>query len=335
MVARPFPVNQVLTGISIGYRNESSNLIADLVLPRVPVGGERFSWTRFPIAQGFTVPRTLVGRRGRVERVEFLGKEETSEVFTYGLEDSIPQSDVDAAESMRARGLGNFNPLDFATEALTDLILLDREVRAAALIQNPNSYAANKRVALSGTAQFSDPASDAIGTLKAAFNSTLIFRPNTMAMGRSVWSVLSSHPQIVNAIKGNVTSKGIVTPQEFVQLFSGEGLKTLAIGEAFVNIARPGQAANLSRVWGNHIAIMHINKMANPITGGATFGFTAEYGRRIAGNWEDKDVGVEGGQVVRVGERLRELIVAPDVGFLIQNAVANTDTPTIVPAEAA
>ena len=332
-MSRPFPVDPVLTTIALGYRNESTNLVADTVLPRVPVLAAEFSWTRYPIAQAFTVPETRVGRRGRVERVEFSGKADTSQVHDHGLESAIPQSDVDAAAVMRSRQLGAFNPLDFTTQALTDIILLDREVRAAAVMQDPNSYAANKRLVLSGSAQFSDPDSDIIGTLKTAFNGTLVYRPNTMTMSRSTWSVVSSHPQIVNAIKGNVTGKGIVTPEEFVRLFSGEGLKTLAIGEGFVNTARPGQSASLSRVWGRHIMLTHVNPMANPLTGGVTFGFTAEYGRRVAWQWEDKNVGLDGGQVVRVGERVRELVVAPDAGFLIQNAVANEDAPTIVPYE--
>ncbi|CAO4177646.1 Capsid protein [Methylorubrum populi] len=335
MSNRPFPVDPVLTAISLGYRNPSNSLIADIVLPRVPVMAEKFSWTRYPVAQAFTVPSTLVGRRGRVERVEFSGKQEDSRVLDYGLEFSVPQTDIDEAKAMRARGLGNHNPVDYSTMALTDLILLDREVRAAAQMQNPDSYAANKRLALSGSDRFSEGGSQVIAPLKAAFNGTLIYRPNTMTMSRAVWSVVSSHPEIVNAVKGNVTSKGIVTPEEFVRLFEGEGLKTLAIGEAFLNTARPGQSASLSRVWGNNIMLTHVNPMANPMTGGVTFGFTAEYGKRIAGQWETKDIGLEGGQVVRVGERVRELIVAKDAGYLIQNVIANTEAPTIVPYEPA
>lgn len=333
MAPRPFPVDPVLTAISLGYRNDSTTLIADIVLPRVPVASEKFSWTRFPIAQAFTFPETHVGRRGRVNRVEFSGKQETSETRDYGLEDGIPQSDIDAANVMRAHSLGTFNPIDFSAMALTDLILLDREVRAAKVIQDPNNYAADKRVVLSGSDRFSDPSSDLIGTLKAAFNSTLIYRPNTMTMSRLVWTSISSHPQLVNAIRGNVTSKGIITPAEFVQLFAGEGLKTLAIGEGFVNMARAGQNALLSRVWGNMISLTHINSMASPVTGGVTFGFTAQYGTRMVWQREDDNVGLSGGQIIRVGEKVRELVVAPDVGFLLQNVVSMSETPTTIPYE--
>ena len=40
MVARPFPTSPVLTTVAIGFRNEAQDLIADRVMPRVPVAAE-------------------------------------------------------------------------------------------------------------------------------------------------------------------------------------------------------------------------------------------------------------------------------------------------------
>lgn len=320
-VNRPFPVNPVLTALTISYRNVALKFIADEVLPRVPVGASKFSWMFHPIEQGFSFPDTEVGRRGRVERVAFSGDQRTDEVRDYGLEDAILQTDIDDADAMRARGLGTFDPVNVATELLTDLILTDREVRVAKKVQDPASYAASRRRVLAGASQFSDyDQSKPIEVLKEGFNGTMIFRPNTMVMNREVWSVVSSHPHVVNACKGNVTGRGIVSPAEFVNLFSGEGLSKLLIGEAFVNTARRGQVPTIERVWGKSISLIYINPNARPETG-ATFGMTAQYGTRIAGRWEDKNVGIEGGTVVRVGERVREVITAPDVGYLIQNVI--------------
>lgn len=322
MVARPFVTSPVMTAIAIGYRNEAATLIADAVMPRIPVPAEEYKWTEYPLAEMFTVPRTLVGRRGRVERVEFSGVERAGRTLDYGLEDGIPISDINAAATMRARNLGTFDPENRATEGLTNLILLDREVRVAAKVQDPANYAPNRRLVLSGSDRFSDPSSDVIAILKTAFQGTLIYRPNTMSMGREVWTGLSSHPQLVNAIRGNITSKGIIRPDEFVELLAGEGLKRLLIGESFVNVARPGQAANLNRVWGRSIQLHYTDPNVRPEQGGITWGFTAQLGTRIAGSWEDKNVGLEGGRVVRVGEKVEEQVVAKDVGFLIQNVVA-------------
>lgn len=318
---RPFPVDPVMTAIAIGYRNEAQTLIADAVMPRVPVMGERFSWTEYPIAESFTLPDTRVGRTGRVNRVEFSGIKRASAVEDYGLEDGIPISDIEEAANMRARNLGNFDPENRAAEGLTDLILLDREVRVASIVQNPANYAPARRLVLSGGDRFSVAGSSPINVLKAAFGSTLIYRPNTMVMGRDAWTGLSSNPELVNAIKGNVTSKGIVSPEEVVRLFAGEGLKRILIGESFVNTARKGQPEALNRVWGKSIELLYIDPNVRPEQGGVTWGFTAQYGTRIGGRWEDKNVGLQGGNVVRIGERVKEEVVAKDVGFLIQNAV--------------
>ena len=319
MAPRPFPINPILTAVCIGYRNNS--MIADQVMPRIPVMGEVYRFTRYPIAEMFTVPRTLVGRRGRVERVEFTGTQDEGSTKDYALEDGIPQSDIDAAAAQRTAGLGNFDPEARAAEGLINLIELDREVRVAAKVQDPNNYAPSRRLVLSGTDQFSDPASDPIKVLKAAFGATLIYRPNTITMGRDCWSGLSSHPKLVNAVRGNVTGSGIISPDDFVRLFAGEGLKKVLIGESFVNTARPGQAAALNRVWGKSIALHYQDDQIRPEQGGVTWGFTAQYGTRGSANWQDRNVGAQGGNVVRVWEKTDEKVVAPDVGFLIQNAV--------------
>lgn len=320
---RPFPTDATMTAVAIGYANPIHALIADDVLPRIPVASEKFKWTFYPRGQMFSFPPTRVGRTGRVNRVEFSGEERTDAIEDYGLEDAIPITDIEEAASMRRNGFGIFDPLITSTAGLTNLILLDREVRAASYVQDPNNYTPGRREALLGGAKFSDyQNSDPIGVLKHAFASTLIFRPNTMSMSRDTWSVLSSHPHVVNAIKGNVTGRGIVTPKEFIELFSGEGLKKLAIGEGFVNTARKGQPDVISRVWGKSIQLAFLNTETRPERGGVTWGFTATYGNRVAGHWPDKDIGLLGGEVVRVGERVKEVVAAPDVGYLIQNAIA-------------
>lgn len=323
MVTRPFPVDPVITAIAIGYRNRAQDLIADQVMPRIQVMGEKFKWTEYPIAESFTLPDTHIGRRGRVPRVEFSGKEQTGAVEDYGLEDAIPISDIDEAANQRARGLGLFDPENRSAEGLTDLLMLDREVRVAAVAQNPANYAADKRRVLSGGDQFSDYVnSDPIGVFKAAFQGTLISRPNTVSMSRDSWTVLSSHPHLVNAVKGNVSSRGIISPEDFVRLFSGEGCKRLLIGESFVNTARKGQPEVIRRVWGKSIQLHFTDPNVRPEQGGMTWGFTAQYGTRIGGKWEDKNVGLYGGVVVRVGERVVEQVVAKDVGYLLQNVIA-------------
>ncbi|MDZ4095469.1 MAG: capsid protein [Paracoccaceae bacterium] len=323
MALRPFTVDPILTAIAVGFRNPAAFRIADQVLPRSTVGAENFKWTEYPISEAFNTPDARVGRLGRVQQLTFSGTEKTSSVEDFGLDAPIPYSDITAAEDARARGMSAYNPEAHSVGMLTDTLENIREVRVAALVHNLNSYAADKRITLAGNTQFSDYVnSDPIGVIKAGMEATLVYPPNTVVMGRSVWSKLSSHPKIVNAVKGNVTNSGIITRAQFLELLSGEGITNLLIGDAWYNTAKAGQAPALARAWGKHIAMLHINPMATAEGGGITFGLTADYGGRVSGRIEDKDIGLQGGIRVRTGERVKELIVAKDVGYFVQNAVA-------------
>lgn len=321
---RPFVVDPILTTIAIGYRNPAASLIADAVLPRVPVGAEKFGWTEYPLSEAFNTPDARVGRRGRVQQLEFGGTEQTSEVEDFGLESPIPYSDIDAAAEARQRKVSTFDPEGHAAMMLADAVANIREVRVAQLVQTLGTYAADKRVTLAGNDQFSDYVnSDPIGVIKAGCEATLVYPPNTMAMGRAVWSKLSSHPKLVNAVKGNVTNAGIITKEQLRELFSDYGIKDVLVGDAFYNTAKPGQAQVLGRAWGKHISLLHINPVAQATpNGGITFGLTAQYGTKISGRIEDNAIGLQGGVNIRTGERVKELVVAKDVGYFIQNAVA-------------
>ena len=316
---RPFVVDPVLTSIAIGYRNTANMLIADEVLPRQPVGGEKFKYTEYPIGEAFTVPDNEIGRRGRTQRVEFSGDEKDSSVKDYGLETDIPYSDINEAARMREQGLGNYDPEKHATMSLTDLNILRREVRVASIVQNPANYRANQKIALAGTDKFDDyDNSKPLEVLKEAIHGTLVFRANLLTMGHKVWQALSSHPHIVNAIRGNLTDKGIVRREELAALLE---VKKILVGEGYLNVAEKGKPVDLQRVWGNSIQALYIDPAARP-EGGMTFGMTAEYGNRLAYRYDDRNVGLEGGVVIRQGERVRELVVAPDVGYQITGAVS-------------
>lgn len=305
----PFPIQPELTAIAIAYHN--ANMIADQVLPRVPVGKEEFKYLKHAMAEGFTVPDTKVGRRSAPNEVEFSASEQPGMTEDYGLDDPIPQSDIDNAPV-------NYDPLGRSTMQLTNLIELDREVRVAGMVFNANSYGANNKVTIAGQDQFSDFVnSDPIGLITEKLD-TMIMRGNVMVIGRPAYSVLARHPDIVKAAHGNSGDKGMATRQAIAELFE---LEDILVGNAWVNTARKGQAANLQRTWGKHISLIYRDKMADTRSG-TTFGFTAQFGNRIAGSEPDSKIGLRGGQRVRSGESVKELITATDLGFFLSDVVA-------------
>jgi hypothetical protein len=309
MSKTPFPIDPVMTSIVIAYRN--SKLIADEVLPRQPVGKVEFKWLKHKLSEGFTIPNTLVGRKGQPNKVSFSATEETDSCSDYGLEDSIPQSDIDNAPA-------NYNPKNRSAEGLMDLVLLDREVRTSDLVFNADSYATGYKTALSGSDQLNDfVASDPIALFMDSLDS-MIMRGNIAVMGRAVFSKLAVHPKIVKAVHGNAGDAGIATKRQIAELFE---LEDILVGEAYLNTAKKGEDVALSRVWGKHIALLYRDRMAGPNNNRMSFGFTAQYGRRVAGSEPDSKIGLRGGQRIVVGETVKEVITADMLGYFIQNAV--------------
>ncbi|MGE0388446.1 MAG: major capsid protein [Gammaproteobacteria bacterium] len=308
MSLAPYPINPELTAIALAYRN--ARLIADDVLPRVPVGTAQFKYWKYTLADGFTLPDTKVGRKSRPNEVEFSATEVTDSVVDYGLDDPVPQNDIDTAPPGR-------NPLDRATMGIMDLVLLDREQRAAALVFNASNYAAANKSTLSGTSQWSDPTSDPISAVLTALDA-MVMRGNIMVLGRATYSKLIQHPKIVEAVYKTGADAGIVQRRQLADLFE---LEDVLVGEGWVNSAKKGQSVSLSRVWGKHCALIYRDSLADA-NRGTTFGFTAQFGSRVAGTIPDPNIGMRGGQRVRAGESLKELITANDLGYLFTNAVA-------------
>jgi hypothetical protein len=310
----PFTPSPQYTAIALAYRNKA--LIADMVLPRMTVSAREFKWDLHTKADAFTVPSTLVGRKGSPNEVEFTATEQTSSVLDYGLDDVVPMEDIMAAE-----GKPGLDPLGRATEGVTDLILLDREKRVADLVFAAGTYPTGSKVTLSGTDQWSDfTNSDPVEDILAA-KEGMLMAPNKCVLGSQVWYVLRRHPKILAAIfptGSNAVAGGVVSLQQVQDLLEME----IMIGSAYINTAKPGQAATLSRIWGKHFAMFHQNPLANLRGNGITFGATAEYGTRVSGTIDEPKVGLRGAKRQRVGETVKELITAADCGYLVTNAVA-------------
>lgn len=311
MSTAPFPIDPVLTGIVIAYRNPG--YIADFVLPRFqPVLTKKeFKYHLFTKAEHFTVPNTAVGRRGQPSEVEFSATEQTGAVLDYGLDDPIPQDDINNQPD-------GWDIEDDAAASLADLIALDREQRAATLLFTAGNYPTGNKDTCEGAEQWSHADSEPVEAINAALDVPLL-RPNTMVIGQGAWTTLSTHPHIIKAVQGNSGDRGIASRQQVAQLFE---LDSVQVGRSFANSAKKGQTASYARVWGKHCALLHLDPQARGDGRRATFGGTFQYGDRVAGSIPDSKIGLRGGQRVRVGESVKELILASDLGYLFTDAVA-------------
>lgn len=317
MSTQSFQTNPELTAIAIGYKNRDVDLIADEVLPRIPKGSLKFSFTKYSVTDAYTVPSTRVGRKSDPTMVDFGGTLIHDECEDFGLDDLVPNVEQEAWEKS-AKQVGVVSPLNKSTSLLTSLVQLDREIRVANKVFNASSYSAGLQATLSGTSQWSDYTnSNPVVSINEALD-TMLVRANTLVFGQATWTKLRMHPKVVQAIypSGN-NGAGVVTRQQLAELFE---VQRILVGAGFANTAKKGQTPVMSRVWGKHASALFLSKdLADQDQ--PTFGFTAGFGDKIAGTMPSSK-GLRGGQVVRVGESVREVIAAQECGYFWQNAVA-------------
>lgn len=302
-----YPIDPALTAIAIAYKNPK--YIADDVLPRVRVGKQEFKFMQYGVDQYFNIPDTRVGRRSKPNEVNLEGTEVTDSTEDFALDGGVPKADMDNADE-------RYDPLGNEVEFLQELIALDREARAAALVFNNATYNPGLRETLVGNAQFSDYAnSSPIAKINAALDLPLV-RPNQMVFGQEGWTKFRAHPEIIEACLGTGAKKGNATRQAVAELFE---VDEVIVGAARGNSVKRGQDPVLYRLWGKHLALVH--KAPVPEAKGALqFGASFQWGDRIAAQWEDKNMGMRGGTACRTGEALRERIVANQAGYFFQNA---------------
>ena len=307
----PFTIDPDRTSITIAFRNDA--FIADQVLPYKPVGKQLFWWYKYGVNDYYNIVETEVGRTETVNEVEFTASRVESATIDQALDNPIPVSDIDNAPmgyDIQGRGAEN----------TMNMVLLRREQRTASLVTTLNNYDSDKRITLSGTSQFSDYTNSLpVGVISTGLDAPLK-RPNTAVMSRPVWTTLSQHPKIVNAITGQAgVVNGRVSKQAFMDLFE---LNSMYVGEARYNSAAMGQTGTVARLWGKHIALLYQDPLADLVSGGVTFGLTARFGDRFALSYFDYKRGAKGTEVQRVGESVLELIVGASSSYFIQNAIA-------------
>lgn len=322
MATKPFVIAPTLIAVAVSYAQ--ANLIADKVLPRVPVDTESFRYLKHSIGDAFQSPDTRVGRKSAPNQIDWSASEATASVTDQGLDSPVPNADIEAYQRAIAAAGGNAalvsveDPLMYTTRLIEQAVQNKREARAAALVFNTSSYAASNQVTLSGTSQWSDYTnSDPLVQLMGYLDS-MIVRANVMTIGRQVATKLRMHPKVCKAVYGNNTDAGIAPLQAIADLLE---LEEIVVGDALINTAQPGQSPTMQRAWGKHCALTVRNKEANT-KAGVTFGLTAQYGGKIAGTIDDSDIGLRGGVRVRNGESVVELITANDLGYFVGNAVA-------------
>ncbi len=294
-----------LTGVALSYKNKS--YIADKIFKSVPVSTSSFKYLIYDKSLNLQLPETAIGSTGKPNEVDFGGEKRTESVKDNSLTVYIPK---DAVEEAEKDGEDIFTR---KTEFLTNIFDACREKRVADLLQNEKNYGSNVKM-LGKDEKFTSKDVNAFDIVDTAA-AEVWFKPNIMIGSRKAINALRKNPAVVKAANHNDGDSGKASIQDLKEMFE---LDDVLVGESLVNTSKKGQVANYVGAWGNAIILVYINRTADT-SGGITFGFTAEKGKREVYKHFDEERGIKGVYGVKIAEQKTDIIVAPDCGYLIKN----------------
>jgi hypothetical protein len=309
--ARDLHVDAVLTGLSLKYRNEA--MLWPLVLPVVKVNKRSDLFIVYTKADSFRLESDMLGPRSMPNEADWGKGTDNYSVKDHGRGGWLAQADIDNAD----------NPLQpevDTNEFLNMLLDIAQEKRVADVVFAAGTYPSGNKTQLSGTGQWGSTADDPIGDMLTAIEQCFQ-RANTVVMGTDVWKIFRKLPEVLDAVKGSTRYQespgGLATIEEMRGLFEVENW---LVGRARYNTAKEGQTASYARLWGKHCAALYVEK--NPGVRSITFGMTfAEMLRQTARDFDLKR-GVKGAHYFKVAWNSDEKVVASDLGYFIQDAVA-------------
>lgn len=305
----PLIIVPKLSAVAIKYRQK--NFIADQIMPRVMVDAQEFIYAKDRMADWITPVETSVGRTGKVNELANSQQDPTYlATQDNGLDERVPNRD----------GMNgpNESALMRATQRVMSLVELRREQRVSTIVTTAGNYAFS--TTLSGTSQWSDYlGSNPIDALLTELDKPFM-RPNKIIMGRAVWTKTCMHPKVIEAAFWAGAQAGKVSQSQVAQLLE---VDEIIVGDGWYNSAAKGQTLVQTRLWGKFCAGIYQSE-ADQIDpqGGNSWGFTAQFGQRVAGTLQDPDIGLFGGVRVRAGESVREVVPAPEFGFLLSAVIA-------------
>lgn len=288
-----------LTGIAIEYRPK--NFVIDRILPGVGSATEQGIYYTWDFGN-FNVPETLRNPRAVYKEIDFTATEQTFKAREDGLEGRIDDRE-------RRQAVGILDPDAGLTRRLTNAILLSRERRGINLLTNPANITQN--TTLVGAAQWTDPTSDPAAdasTAQSTIRAATGWTANVVAMGQSTRNALRLHPAVIDFVEGARPND-----QDLADFFEVE---EVVVAGAVYNTAREGGTTALSDLWGGDVLFFH--RTANPSIDEPNFGYQFVVQDTNVFRYREAKVNCD---VIRVTEIKAQKLTAPELGYLIVDAV--------------
>lgn len=259
-------IDPILTAVARAAAIQSAP-VADVLFPRVPVGQRGGKIITFD-SDHFKLYVTSRAPGAATKRVEFGYGSGSYALTDYSLEGSVPIELMQ--EGQAVPGIDNAQMAIMKVRALQDL---EREKQCADLALTAANYGASNKVTLSGTDQWSDPASDPFGDIVAAreaVRSQTGVRPNVMVIGPKVYTALANHPDVLARLRGGAgsdsTDRAPATAAELARVFD---LAQVIVGDT---IYHNGSA--FVDIWGTFAVLAYTIPRSMAEMGSPSYGYT-------------------------------------------------------------
>jgi len=299
-------IDPILSSIVLGYRHPEH--IGFALFPRVPVmvsGGKVIEFDK----NSFRLYNTSRAPGTPFKRMQFGYQGNPFALENHGLEAPVPRE--------HQREAGVVPGIDLASRAVNGVMRVNSlvlEKNQADLARDDTKYDANHKLTLSGTDQWSDPASDPIGDIndaKEAIRSSTGVYPNVMEISASVFKVLKEHAKIIEKIK--YSERGVVTVEILAAVFD---IPKIVIGKAIAF----DDNDNSIDIWGKDVVLAYVpdnpEGMEEPSYG---YTYTMEGHPNVeVPYWEDSSKS----WIYGVGYERAPVLTGIVSGFVIKNAIA-------------
>lgn len=311
-------IDRPLSNIVVGRRPEG--YIADQLLPISPVDKQSDMFWRFRSRENYQYQAGLSDRAPGTEarKVVMSVASDTYFAKNYALGAEWPVEDaVNADEVLQWR--------QSQAEMLTDRLLLDYEMRVAALVGTSTNVSTTTNVA----SAWSDPVNsrpfDDLENYKEAFRRITGVMPNRIILPQAVWSKVKQNEQLKGRIFGsnNGGVPSIAQLESLLDMPSGSILVPRAQVNTVSEFATFLGSGTLSDVWGNKVYLARVQLLQGRQvdTWLNAFRWTSPLFQTPfavqAYPFDAKKKKYE----IEVGYYQAEKVVSPDLGFAISSAI--------------
>jgi hypothetical protein len=295
----------------VQYRNE--DMIWRDVMPEVKVNKRSDLYWKYSKDNAYRSFDDKIGPKSMANEVDFAVSTDNYSVKDHALADWVTQEEIDNSDSPLA-------PESDSNDFVNSSLDVAQEQRVSAIVFAAATYPAANKVTLAGATQWSGASDNPIKDVQDAVEGCFV-RANTLVFGIDAWLVFRRLPEITDAVKaiaGTNLSGGLATPDAVANLFE---VDRVLVGRSRYLSSKEGQTSTFARLWGKHMAALNV-KAGDIGIRSISFGKTFTETRRFTMRSFDEKRGLKGAHYLKTGWNSDEKVVASDLGYFIENAVA-------------